>query len=498
MGGRQKRKHYGNSIMRQHKACSAVLGLDAARVWDTGRAFQHLHALGKADTKRTAERRLHELGVLPAELSPDRLEDELGRKPIPAVLKREIDQARSRRKLVLYAQLFPLPDGTDCLHANDARGARYWLPLTRTTLSQARLEKALHQLQQHLGKDLVVLPHGRITRYCRKAAAPAGVRLGLLAYAPALDLESQRRPSRAPRTSAAHLDSLQAESMHILREAVAEADNPVMLYSMGKDSSVMLQLARKAFHPSRPPFPLLHVDTRWKFQEMYQFRDAMARASGMDLLVHINPEALAKGINPFDHGSVLHTDITKTQGLKQALDKYKFDVVIGGARRDEETSRAKERIFSLRTKAHRWDPQVQRPELWNLYNTRKSPGESMRVFPLSNWTELDIWQYIQQENIPVAPLYFARERPVVVREGMILLVDDARMRLLPGEQILAQTIRFRSLGCYPLTGAIRSSAGNPAEILLELAAAISSERRGRAVDSNISAGMEKRKQEGYF
>ncbi|MCK9513284.1 MAG: sulfate adenylyltransferase subunit CysD [Pigmentiphaga sp.] len=300
------------------------------------------------------------------------------------------------------------------------------------------------------------------------------------------------------RSSTPHLKRLEAESIHIIREAVAEAENPVMLYSVGKDSSVMLHLARKAFYPAPPPFPLMHVDTRWKFREMYLFRDYMAQESGMPLLVHINPEAIARDINPFDHGSALHTDITKTEGLKQALDEHRFDVVFGGARRDEEKSRAKERIFSFRTATHRWDPKNQRPELWNLYNTKKSPGESIRVFPISNWTELDIWQYIYQENIPVVPLYFAKPRPVVIRDGMILLVDDNRFRLLPGEAIEERLVRFRTLGCYPLTGAVESSAANLPEILLELINARSSERQGRAIDSDSSGSMEKKKQEGYF
>ncbi|MBP7780317.1 MAG: sulfate adenylyltransferase subunit CysD [Burkholderiaceae bacterium] len=307
------------------------------------------------------------------------------------------------------------------------------------------------------------------------------------------------RPSPGPsRASTPHLKHLEAESIHIIREAVAEAENPVMLYSVGKDSSVMLHLARKAFYPARPPFPLLHVDTRWKFQEMYLFRDYMTRESGMDLLVHINPQAIAKDINPFDHGSALHTDITKTEGLKQALDQYKFDVVFGGARRDEEKSRAKERIFSFRTSTHRWDPKNQRPELWNLYNTRKNKGESIRVFPLSNWTEVDIWQYIYQENIPVVPLYFAKERPVVVREGMVLMIDDDRIRLRPNEVIQAKKVRFRTLGCYPLTGGIESNAESLPDIILELLNARSSERQGRAIDADASASMEKKKQEGYF
>jgi sulfate adenylyltransferase subunit 2 len=260
----------------------------------------------------------------------------------------------------------------------------------------------------------------------------------------------------------------------------------------------MLHLMRKAFYPSPPPLPMLHVDTRWKFQEMYLFRDYMAQACGMKLLIHTNPEAIEKNINPFTHGSAMHTDITKTEGLKQALEKYQFDVVFGGARRDEEKSRAKERIFSLRTATHRWEPKNQRPELWNLYNTRKSKGQNLRVFPLSNWTELDIWQYIYQENIPVVPLYFAKQRPVVVREGMILMVDDDRFCLLPDEKIQTRQVRFRTLGCYPLTGAIESHAQSVADIILELVAARSSERQGRAIDNDATASMEKKKQEGYF
>jgi sulfate adenylyltransferase subunit 2 len=294
------------------------------------------------------------------------------------------------------------------------------------------------------------------------------------------------------------LDRLEAESIHIIREVMAEAENPVMLYSIGKDSAVMLRLAQKAFYPSRPPFPLMHIDTRWKFQAMYQFRDRIAEDTGMDLIVHINPEGVEKNINPFDHGSALHTDIMKTQGLIQALDKYKFDVAFGGARRDEEKSRAKERVFSFRNAAHRWDPKNQRPELWNLYNGRKKPGESIRVFPLSNWTELDIWQYIYREQIPIVPLYFAAERPVVERNGMLMMVDDDRLNVGPDEEIIIKKIRFRTLGCYPLTGAIESEADDLASIVLELLAAKTSERQGRAIDTDSSASMEKKKQEGYF
>jgi sulfate adenylyltransferase subunit 2 len=294
-----------------------------------------------------------------------------------------------------------------------------------------------------------------------------------------------------------HLESLEAESIHIIREVVAESERPVMLYSIGKDSAVMVHLARKAFHPSAPPFPLLHVDTTWKFKAMYEFRDRIARESGMELLVYRNPEALARGINPFDHGS-LHTDMWKTEGLKQALAQHRFDAAFGGARRDEEKSRAKERVFSFRSATHRWDPRNQRPELWNLYNARKAKGESIRVFPLSNWTELDIWQYIHLEGIPIVPLYFAAPRPTVTRDGLLLMVDDERFRLRPGEEPVVRSIRFRTLGCYPLTGAVESSATTLPQVIREMLLTTTSERQGRAIDHDQAASMEKKKQEGYF
>ena len=294
-----------------------------------------------------------------------------------------------------------------------------------------------------------------------------------------------------------HLERLEAESIHIIREVVAEAERPVMLYSVGKDSAVMLHLARKAFYPSPPPFPLLHVDTTWKFKAMYELRDKMAELSGMDLLVYQNPEAQEKGINPFDHGS-LHTDMWKTEGLKQALDKYGFDAAFGGARRDEEKSRAKERIFSFRTSSHGWDPKNQRPELWNLYNAKKARGESIRVFPISNWTELDVWQYILIENVPIVPLYLARERPVVERNGALLMVDDERMPLQPGEVPVMRKVRFRTLGCYPLTAAVESEAETLPEVIEEIFRARTSERHGRLIDHDGPASMERKKQEGYF
>jgi sulfate adenylyltransferase subunit 2 len=301
----------------------------------------------------------------------------------------------------------------------------------------------------------------------------------------------------AERRKLTHLERLEAESFHIMREVFAEVERPVMLYSIGKDSAVMLHLAKKAFFPSRPPFPLLHVDTTWKFRDMYALRDRAAREAGMELLVYQNPEALQKGINPFDHGP-LHTDMWKTEGLKQALDRYGFDAAFGGARRDEEKSRAKERVFSFRSANHRWDPKKQRPELWNLYNARKARGESIRVFPLSNWTELDIWQYIHLNQIEIVPLYFAAPRPTVMRNGLILMVDDDRMRLRPGETPLMRSIRFRTLGCYPLTGAVESQARTLPEVIQEMLLTTTSERQGRAIDHDQAASMEKKKQEGYF
>jgi sulfate adenylyltransferase subunit 2 len=295
-----------------------------------------------------------------------------------------------------------------------------------------------------------------------------------------------------------HLSRLEADSIDIFREAAAESERPVLLYSIGKDSSVLLHLARKAFYPSRPPFPLLHIDTTWKFREMIAFRDETVERLGLELIVHRNPECVALGINPFDHGSERHTDLWKTQGLRQALDEHKFDLAFGGARRDEEASRAKERVFSFRTKHHRWDPKNQRPELWRLYNTRVAPGESIRVFPLSNWTELDVWRYIDRERIPVVPLYFAARRPVVDRDGTLIMVDDERMPLRDDEQPTTELVRFRTLGCYPLTGAVRSTATGVAEVIAEMSAATTSERQGRVIDHDRSGSMERKKQEGYF
>ncbi|MBL8399129.1 MAG: sulfate adenylyltransferase subunit CysD [Candidatus Accumulibacter sp.] len=474
-----------------------LYGLDAAQVWDTELAFEHLKAIGEADSKRTAERRLHALGLLPPALSRTSLRDEHGRPPNSLLLDWTFEQARKRHDRILFAQLSLMPGSRYGLHANDPRGARFWVPLH--DVEKETVQRAVWALRQHIGKPIAMFPHDALVGQVRDMASTPDVQLCTQAYQPVLPTDLSRHASlRAERGSSAHLKQLEAESMHIIREAVAEARNPAMLYSMGKDSGVMLHLARKAFYPVLPPFPLLHIDTRWKFQEMYLFRDFMARESGMDLLVHTNPEAIEKNINPFDHGSAMYTNITKTEGLKQALAHYKFDLLFGGARRDEEKSRAKERVFSFRSADHRWDPTKQRPELWNLYNTRVNPGESLRVFPLANWTELDIWQYIGQENIAVVPLYFAKPRPVVVRPEMIMVIDDQRCRLLPGEEIQIRKVRFRTLGCYPLTGAVDSDAESVADILLEISHARQSERQGRQIDRDSACSLEMKKQQGYF
>ena len=320
-------------------------------------------------------------------------------------------------------------------------------------------------------------------------------------YASTADESLNTEPARSEPIATArltHLQRLEAESIQIMREAVSESENPVMLYSVGKDSATMLHLARKAFYPSAPPFPLLHVDTTWKFKAMYELRDSMVAEAGMELLVHQNPECIERGINPFDHGSAVHTDMWKTQGLKQALDKYRFDLAFGGARRDEEKSRAKERIFSIRSDQHRWDPKAQRPELWRTYNVRHRPGQSLRVFPLSNWTELDIWQYIHRGQIPIVPLYLAAPRPVVERDGVLIMVDDDRMPLDEGEVPQMRSVRFRTLGCYPLTGAVESTADTLTAVIQEMLLTTTSERQGRVIDFDASGSMEAKKQEGYF
>ena len=478
--------------------------LDHLLCWDSSRVQA---SLGDEASIRTVERALSE--VLPESCFIDEVRDERGR-ALNALIRDELEaEAKQKRQPLLVIQYHQVDD-LGLLMANDGRGGRKWI-WTDGDPDGVQFRDFLEALGRTYNKTFLVWPTGRVTeiaRQCRdehqthNISLSGGViaRLALTAYT---DTTLQASPAVKTKPSEktmdmTHLDRLEAESIHIMREVMAESENPVMLYSIGKDSSVMLRLAEKAFYPSKPPFPLLHVDTRWKFQAMYEFRSWIADETGMDLLVHVNPEGVEKDINPFDHGSALHTDVMKTQGLIQALDEHGYDAAFGGARRDEEKSRAKERVFSFRNNAHRWDPKNQRPELWNLYNGRKAPGESIRVFPLSNWTEIDIWQYIYKENIPIVPLYYAAERPVIERDGMLMMVDDDRLKLFPGEKIQTKRVRFRTLGCYPLTGAIESDADTLPKILLELLEARTSERQGRAIDSDSAGSMEKKKQEGYF
>ena len=512
--------------------------------WDTQRLAELAEqSLGITKSKRSWERFLAGLPFLQVTIAPDELQDEFGRPARSMVIGQLINEAQQSRQPVYFLAIHHLDDLSIAV-TSTTKGRKSWLGYKKNQIISDNYAEILGWITE---KDALIIPSGDAVNWLREAQRKLDRRpsttqsrrfsnswfealTGFHEQLGEVGEPSARRgkPTETPSTvelqraesspddcseesmtstnttappytgQLSHLDRLEAESIHIMREVMAHAENPVMLYSIGKDSSVMLHLARKAFYPSTPPFPLLHVDTRWKFKAMYEFREKMAQDSGMELLVHINPDGVAKNINPFDHGSALHTDIMKTEGLKQALDAHGFDVAFGGARRDEEKSRAKERIFSFRNESHRWDPKNQRPELWNLYNCRKNPGESIRVFPLSNWTELDIWQYIYREHIPIVPLYFAAERPVIERNGMLIMADDDRMQLLPGEHIQPRTVRFRTLGCYPLTGAIDSNAKDLADIVLELLQSTTSERQGRAIDTDSSGSMEKKKQEGYF
>jgi len=473
-----------------------ILNFLEGQVWNTNLAFEKLKHLGEAGTKRTAERRLFELGLWPTELGATMLKDEFNRPLNFLVLEKQLEFARSKRKLVLFIQLHTLSNNVSLIHANDAKGSRYWVALIDKP-NDKNIEEALQKLIVFLNKPVTLFPHGELVRYFRNNLALQKHNT-LTAYPELLILLNKKNGVKKLGLLPPHLARLEAESIFIFREAVTQAKNPAMLYSIGKDSSVMLELAKKAFYPDKLPFPLVHVDTRWKFQAMYHFRDEIAKDPNINMLIHTNPEAIKKNINPFDHGSALHTDITKTEGLKQVLDQYQFDVIFGGARRDEEKSRAKERIFSFRTKTHYWDPKNQRPELWNLYNTRTNAGESIRVFPLSNWTELDIWEYILHRDIPIVPLYFAKIRPIVKRNDLLLVVDDERFKFNQKEKIADEVVRFRTLGCYPLTGAIKSYASSVSEIILELLTARQTERQGRVIDGDANASMEKKKQEGYF
>ena len=474
--------------------------------WTLETFHSELNAQGHDISKRTVERTVLADNHLPAPVFCETVADESGRAPKRFAAESLLQQTRREHGLSLYVQLHETPSGQWLIAANDGRGARRWVGIDGDRPEDEAMLAALRALcDKDLGR-VMVWPHGDLCARLRRLADADQViydtiSTALAAYHPVIAPLDSGQPFTHPLEFAerlSHLDRLEAESIHILREVVASADNPVMLYSIGKDSALMLHLAKKAFHPAPPPFPLLHIDTGWKFQEMIQFRDQVAADAGMRLITHTNPEGLARNINPIDHGSAVHTDIMKTQGLCQALDEMKFDMAFGGARRDEEKSRAKERVFSFRNSAHLWDPKNQRPELWNLYNSDLERGENIRVFPVSNWTELDVWLYILRERISVVPLYFAATRPVVVRDGMLLMLDDDRLEPMESETVSFRKIRFRTLGCYPLTGAIESDAEDLEDIILELLHATSSERQGRAIDSDSAASMEKKKREGYF
>ena len=476
--------------------------------WDTRSVHEFVTRDGNEQTLRTTERLLESSGLLPACLKLEDIRDEYGQSPKLKVVAKLDKQARQKRFLSLVIQQHGGEGFGRVLFANDARKGRRWLFL-RDIADADSLLAALTILAGE--KSLVVWPHGDLTARVRELADSNGshdikldsghtLRLGTVAYQGA---RTEGRPYPVIRPTAVNgqltnLDRLEAESIHIMREAVAQARNPVMFYSGGKDSSVMLQLAKKAFSPGPLPFPLLHIDTSWKFQALCEFRDDLAKTGDVDLIVHMNQQGVQKNINPFDHGSELHTSVMKTESLIQALEKYQFDIAMGGARRDEEKSRAKERVFSPRVSTHHWDPKNQRPEIWNLYNSHKKKDETIRVFPLSNWTELEIWQYIYLEQIPLVPLYFAAERPVVERHGMLLMVDDDRFELFENENIQIKKVRFRSLGCYPLSGAIESDAEDLPSINYELLKSKKGERAGRSIDYDSNYTMENKKLSGYF
>ena len=477
----------------------------AVEPWTIERLHTFLKKEGSATSTRAIERDLVSKGFLPPPLSLSDLVDENGTAVRRYAAEALLQKARRERIVSIFVRMHQTPSGEVLLAANDGRQARRWMFLDSDNPKPDDLIDALGALSGTSGDKTLFWPHGELCRHLRHLAGADykfadNLPMALAVYAPSYigKTEPERRPNTGRTLALSHLDRLEAESIHIMREVAATAQNPVMLYSVGKDSSVMLHLAKKAFHPAPPPFPLMHVDTGWKFREMYQFRDRVAADAGMKLITHINQDGLERNINPIDHGSSVHTDIMKTQSLKQALDKHGFDVAFGGARRDEEKSRAKERIFSFRTANHRWDPKNQRPELWRLYNTEIGSDEKMRVFPISNWTELDVWQYIHREAIPIVPLYFAALRPFVRRDDMLIMLEDDRLQPLKGEQVEFGRIRFRTLGCYPLTGAIESDADNLDKVILELLQARNSERQGRAIDTDAAASMEKKKQEGYF
>ena len=469
--------------------------------WDTDSHYKLLAQKKIFKTKRSYERWVEKEGFLPSNLNLENYKDALGDRLNSLIQNYFIQEYERQRKLILFIQYFESKNHK-FIFANDRRKGRLWVKVKSNKIED--IYEGIKYFSKLRKKNIILFPSQDLISKFQDFQIPVTKNKYQIEFPNYIFQTTEIDPTKTIFTKSfslkqnSYLSDLEAESIHIIREVVSETKNPVMLYSVGKDSSVMLHLAQKAFYPSPPPFPLMHVDTRWKFKEMYLFRNWMAKKSNMKLITHINPEGVKSNINPFDHGSSVHTDIMKTQGLKQALDQYQFDAAFGGARRDEEKSRAKERIFSFRTATHQWDPKNQRPELWNLYNAKVNKSESIRVFPLSNWTELDIWQYIYQEQIPIVPLYFAKTRPVIQREGMIMMVDDDRLNLQPHEKIELKKIRFRTLGCYPLTGAIESEADSLESIVLELLQSKTSERQGRAIDADASNSMEKKKLEGYF
>jgi sulfate adenylyltransferase subunit 2 len=469
--------------------------------WDTDSHYKLLAQKKIFKTKRSYERWVEKEDFLPHNLNLENYKDALGDRLNSLIQNYFIQEHERQRKLILFIQYFESKNHK-FIFANDRRKGRLWVKVKSNKIED--IYEGIKYFSKLRKKNIILLPSQDLLSKFQEFQIPVTKNKYQIEFPNYIFQATEIDPTKTIFTKSfslrqnSYLSDLEAESIHIIREVVSETKNPVMLYSVGKDSSVMLHLAQKAFYPSPPPFPLMHVDTRWKFKEMYLFRNWMAKKSNMKLITHINPEGVKSNINPFDHGSSVHTDIMKTQGLKQALDQYQFDAAFGGARRDEEKSRAKERIFSFRTATHQWDPKNQRPELWNLYNAKVNKSESIRVFPLSNWTELDIWQYIYQEQIPIVPLYFAKTRPVIQREGMIMMVDDDRLNLQPHEKIELKKIRFRTLGCYPLTGAIESAADSLESIVLELLQSKTSERQGRAIDADASNSMEKKKLEGYF
>ena len=478
------------------------------RIWDVSSLYEYITNDGYQKSKRTFERDLGELNFFPSSEFDEK--NPLLKKIVYNFWNKEI---KSKRYLSLNLSIVNYEDN-NYLFFEDGRGKKYWQGIL--ALSADEVIKAAENILNCVNNTCILWPSKNLLNTFYEIVNSIGsetvlknnlnkIILPISSFKKILTFEDLVQTNHyTPSTKElnnvdlTHLEKIEAEAIHIIRETVAEAENPVMLYSVGKDSAVMLHLAKKAFYPAPPPFPLMHVDTGWKFDEMYQFRDLMAEDSGMELIVHKNQEGVDQNINPFDHGSEIHTDIMKTQSLKQALDKYRFDFAFGGARRDEEKSRAKERILSFRSESHVWDPKNQRPELWDLYNFNKKKDESARVFPISNWTELDIWQYIYKESVPIVPLYYSAERPFVERSGALIMIDDDRFKLQENENIQFIKARFRTLGCYPLTGAVESDASSMSDVLLELIQSTTTEREGRLIDSDSEGSMEKKKKEGYF